>query len=111
LDPNSDLIQTSLSLCRDCIVLWTQADIGDKDGNKFDLNSGIYNHHILSTDYGRKMVPPPIVSRCADGRTGGFNFDLVGMKGKGGMSGMGHSHPAPAPSKRQLPELGKIIGN
>lgn len=109
LDPNSDLIKTTLSLCRDCMILWAQADIGDKDGVKLDLTSGIYNHHIIATDYGRRMVSPPIVARCADGRMGGFNFDLVGMKGgMGGMSGM--SHGRPSRTKRQL-DIGKLIGD
>lgn len=64
LDSNSDLIKAPLGgLCKDCIVLFTQADVSDKDGNKLDLaNSGIYSHHILGTDYGRKMVPPPSMS-------------------------------------------------
>jgi hypothetical protein len=97
-----------MQVCKNCMVLWTQADIADKDGKKLDLTSGMYSHHILGWDYGRKMVSPPIVSRCADGRRGGFNFDLVGMKGA---NGMGHSHGGPGKGmkKRQAPDLGKLI--
>jgi hypothetical protein len=99
------------------MVLWVQADIGDKSGKKLTLDSGVYNHHILGADYGRRMIMSPISSTCADGRRGGFNFDVVGMKGKGGgsggMSSMGMNHGAPASrrmTKRQLPDLGKLIG-
>jgi hypothetical protein len=95
------------------MVFWVQADIGDKSGKKLALDSGIYNHHILGADFGRKMIAPPISSTCPDGKRGGFNFDVVGMKGKGGGGGMGMSHGAPASSrrtKRQAPDLGKLIG-
>jgi hypothetical protein len=96
-------------MCTSCMVLWAQGDIADKDGKKLGLSSGLYNHHTLATDMGRKMVAPPIVSRCADGSMGGFNFEMAGMKGS-----MGHGDRAPGQGgahgmKRKRQDLSKLL--
>ncbi|KAF2405524.1 hypothetical protein EJ06DRAFT_545987 [Trichodelitschia bisporula] len=69
LDPNSDAFGAKLSgLCKDCTVLFAEADIANKDGSRADVGTGIYTHHIIMVDYGRKMIDNPVLPHC--GTTG-----------------------------------------
>jgi hypothetical protein len=75
------------------VVLAVSADVTDKNGAKLELSSGIYSHHIISADFGRKMIGPPVYAVCPDGKIGGFNFSPAsGGSGKpmSGFSGMSH---------------------
>jgi hypothetical protein len=117
LDPFSDIISTRVNgVCTQCVVLSVSADITDGNGAKMELGSGVYSHHIISADFGRKMIGPPIYSVCPDGKRGGFHFEsFAGGSGKPmtGFPGMGMSHAATSgagktPTKRQ--DLGKAIG-
>jgi hypothetical protein len=99
------------------MVLYTHADLADKTGKKLELDSGVYNHHMIGTDYGRKMIAPPIVNRCPNGMMGGFNFGAgsIGMGKKGGgsngASGATGGHGGHgAMKKRQAPDLSKLLG-
>jgi hypothetical protein len=64
-------------------VLTVSADITDKAGTRLELGSGLYSHHIISADFGRAMIGPPIFSICPNGLPGGFNFESFAGVGKG----------------------------
>lgn len=86
------------------MVLSAQADITDSKGEKRDVSTGVYSHHILMTTIGRPMVAMPIHVKCPNGRMGGFNF------GGGAMGGMSHSGAPKPPTKRQAPNPPKPLG-
>lgn len=87
LDPNSDIFSSRVTgLCKDCMVLYAQADLAWKNGTKADISGGVYSHHILMVDIGHPMVDMPIISRCADGSRGGFDFGRKGKISKPGPS-------------------------
>ncbi|KAF2666845.1 hypothetical protein BT63DRAFT_457803 [Microthyrium microscopicum] len=89
LDKLSDVITTRVKgMCRECMVLYAQADVSDKTGKKMDIDKGVYSHHVIMADVGRVMVPVPAFAKCPDGSIGGFNFDPAKMAG-GGMGGAG----------------------
>jgi hypothetical protein len=100
LDPNSDIVSTRVNgICAECMVLSAQADITDSRGEKKDVSSGVYSHHILMATIGRPMVVMPIVVRCADGTMGGFRFGGGAM---GAMGAKGHAGTPMTHGKRQI---------
>ena len=52
------------------MVLAAQATISDKNGLSSNIGSGVYTHHIIMTDRGRKPVPNPVAMKC-----GPFNLN------------------------------------
>jgi hypothetical protein len=127
LDKMSDVFSSRVKgICRDCMILYAQGDITNKEGKKVSVQDGVYSHHVIISDVGRTMVPMPAVARCPDGKIGGFNFNpatmLAGMGGgskdskgkdakgaKGGMAKGGHSHKK---VKRQFgPEIEALMSN
>jgi hypothetical protein len=65
------------------MVLSAQTKIALEDGTEANIASGVYNHHIIMFDIGRKMVPPPALPNAngtapATG-TGGLPAGLAGI--------------------------------
>jgi hypothetical protein len=88
LDKQSDVIEEGLNgICKECMVLSARAEIVDKDGKKLDTKDGVYIHHILVADLGRKMVVPPMAPTGFSSK-GGCPARAKGVKGAGGMGGM-----------------------
>jgi hypothetical protein len=42
------------------MVLWAQSHLQLEDGSEAGISSGVYNHHVIMLDYGRKMIPGPV---------------------------------------------------
>jgi len=61
LDPNSDTVNTPVSgICNDCTALYAQARITMEDGSPAGISTGVYEHHVLILDSGRKPIPGPV---------------------------------------------------
>jgi hypothetical protein len=95
LDPNSDIVSSAVGgLCKDCMVLYAQADASTKDGKKVDIGSGVYSHHLIMINFGHPMVSPPVFVMCPNGLPGSMVPPLMaspkGGKSGNSMGGMGH---------------------
>ncbi len=113
LDPNSDIISSGVNgLCKNCMVLYAQADLAKKDGTKADIGSGVYSHHLIMTDIGHPMVAPPVMVMCPNGRPGSMMPPLMPAPKRGGgaaaPAGMSGGHAGHM--KRQAPSSGGGLG-
>jgi hypothetical protein len=78
MDQSSDLYNYALSgICTDCMVLAAGATMANREGVSANIGSGVYTHHIIMTDIGRKQVPNPVAMDC-----GGFLIDGNAPMGK-----------------------------
>jgi hypothetical protein len=115
LDKQSDVIEEGLNgICKECMVLSARAEMVDKDGKKLDAKDGVYIHHILVADLGRKMVVPPMAPTGFSSK-GGCPARAKGAKGTGGMSGMhgmsgmgGMTPKAPSKLRKRVPQFGNL---
>jgi hypothetical protein len=65
LDKNSDIFSAMITpVCNDCMILAAQADMVFLNGTKADIGSGVYGHHIMTTDIGRSMIRAPVSTTC-----------------------------------------------
>src|SRR5437868_5782646 len=93
-------------MCKNCMVLYAQADLAKKDGTKADIGSGVYSHHPIMTDIGHPMVAPPVMVMCPNGLPGSLLPPLMPAPKKSGgtPAAMGGGHAGHM--KRQVPGSG-----
>lgn len=76
-------------------VLKAVASLAYADGKPADVASGVYSHHIIMTQFGRKQLMMPIQPpACMFSNLGSF----FGSGSKGNMGGIGGMMNAPAPN-------------
>jgi hypothetical protein len=76
-------------ICTNCVVLSGNADATDKSGRRLELGDGVYNHHIIMSDFGKKPTGARLMAKCNGSLTYGFQIGQTGTKdGRGGMGGM-----------------------
>jgi hypothetical protein len=67
MDQSSELYNYALSgICTDCMVLAAGATMANKEGISVNIGSGVYTHHIIMTDIGRRQVPNPVAMECSN---------------------------------------------
>jgi hypothetical protein len=99
LDPNSDAIGSMISPpCSDCTILKAIANLAFADGKIAGVTDGVYSHHIIVLQNGRRQLPNPVAppSGCLN--------NLV-SSGLSGLSALAKGTNGHVYSKRQdLPE-------
>jgi hypothetical protein len=105
LDPTSDTPGGSIDPpCKDCTVYKAMANFAYKDGKQADVDTGVYTHHIIISDFSGKnqLMPPVMAPFCPDGSMISALPPMGGMGKKDAgaanpaMGGMSHGGASPA---------------
>jgi hypothetical protein len=75
------------------MVLWGQSHLQLENGTEAGISSGVYNHHVIMLDFGRKMITGPTLTGPG-ATTGEDPQTMLSMLPAGVQSGLGKTMPA-----------------